>query len=254
MRGPRSDYAAPPIYLSPEPSGPRPGVRFSRQELFQLGVAILALSAALTLANAMALRGLYPGSQLPLLIALWFSTALVAVASGVGLQHDSDPALRRLEGVGVEQGRLRRHPGRGPGALSERSIPRNHGNLNRMRAHRVIWLARYPAPNPLSMLTTATPGAHAFIIPRRAAIPSKLAPYPTDVGTAMTGTSTRPATTLGRAPSMPATTTITFAFCKRSRRSRTRCTPATPTSYRRVTLHPISSAVTPASSATGTSE
>src|SRR5207245_213424 len=62
MRGPYSDYAAPPIYVTREPTGPRPGVRFSRQELFQLGVAILALSAALTIANAMALRGLYPAS------------------------------------------------------------------------------------------------------------------------------------------------------------------------------------------------
>src|SRR6266566_3771978 len=50
------------------------------------------------------------------------------------------------------------------------------------------------------MLTTATPGAQEFIMPRSAAIPSKLAPYPTDVGTAITGASTRPATTLGRAP------------------------------------------------------
>src|SRR5205807_284807 len=37
MRGPYSDYAAPPIYVTREPTGPRPGVRFSRQELFQLG-------------------------------------------------------------------------------------------------------------------------------------------------------------------------------------------------------------------------
>src|SRR5437667_9090352 len=102
MRGPRSDYAAPPIYLSPEPSGLRPGVRFSRQELFQLGVAILALSAALTLANAMALRGLYPGSQLPLLIALWFSTALVAVASGVGLHEISHKIVAQRYGHWAE--------------------------------------------------------------------------------------------------------------------------------------------------------
>src|SRR5207249_249894 len=78
-----------PIYLSPEPSGPRPGVRFSRQELFQLGVAILALSAALTLANAMALRNSYAASELPLRVGLGFSSALVAVASGVGLHEIS---------------------------------------------------------------------------------------------------------------------------------------------------------------------
>src|SRR2546427_6397366 len=86
MRGPRSDYAAPPIYLTRE-SGPKPGVRFSRQEVFQLGVAILALSTALTIANAVALRGLYPSSELPLRLTLWFTTALGAVASG-GRLHE----------------------------------------------------------------------------------------------------------------------------------------------------------------------
>ena len=42
------------------------------------------------------------------------------------------------------------------------------------------------------------------------------------------GAATRPATTLGRAPSMPATTTITAALRSRSRRPRIRCRPATP--------------------------
>ncbi len=102
MRGPYSDYAAPPIYISPEPSGPRPGVRFSRQELFQLGVAILALSAALTLANATALRGFYPSSQLPLLIGLWFSGALVAVGSGVGLHEISHKIVAQRYGHWAE--------------------------------------------------------------------------------------------------------------------------------------------------------
>ena len=102
MRGPRSDYAAPPIYLSPEPSGPRPGVRFSRQELFQLGVAILALSAALTLANAMALRNSYAASELPLRVGLWFSSALVAVASGVGLHEISHKIVAQRYGHWAE--------------------------------------------------------------------------------------------------------------------------------------------------------
>ena len=44
-----------------------------------------------------------------------------------------------------------------------------------------------PAPNPLSMFTTATPAAQEFSIPSSAATPPKLAPYPTLVGTAMTG-------------------------------------------------------------------
>src|SRR5437867_3616485 len=81
MRGPRSDYAAPPIYLSPEPSGPRPGVRFSRQELFQLGVAILALSAALTLAIAtafmLAAAAIVRTSSLTNLLAIFVTIILV---------------------------------------------------------------------------------------------------------------------------------------------------------------------------------
>src|SRR5438128_10935404 len=102
MRGPRSDYAAPPIYLAPVPSGPRPGVRFSRQELFQLGIAILALSAALTLANAMALRNSYAASELPLRVGLWFSSALVAVASGVGLHEISHKIVAQRYGHWAE--------------------------------------------------------------------------------------------------------------------------------------------------------
>lgn len=87
MRGPYSDYAAPPIYLSPDPTGPRPGVRFSRQELFQLTVAILALSAALTLANFRASRSVIAARDLGLVIGLWFIGSLVAVSTGVGLHE-----------------------------------------------------------------------------------------------------------------------------------------------------------------------
>ena len=42
-------------------------------------------------------------------------------------------------------------------------------------------------------------------------MPPKLAPYPTLVGTAMTGALTRPPMTLASAPSMPATTMMTRA-------------------------------------------
>src|SRR6266702_475250 len=73
MRGPYSDYAPPPIYVTKDRSGPRPGVRFSRTELFQLLVAILALSAALTLANVSASRGLFSAGQLGLVIAFVFA-------------------------------------------------------------------------------------------------------------------------------------------------------------------------------------
>ena len=48
-------------------------------------------------------------------------------------------------------------------------------------------LAIEAAPNPLSIFTTETPGAQLFSMPRSAAMPPKLAPYPTLVGTAITG-------------------------------------------------------------------
>ena len=76
MRGPRSDYAAPPIYIYPDRSGPRPGVRFSRQEIFQLVVAIVALSAALTLAQYTSVRGFAAPPELRL-VGLLFIGALV---------------------------------------------------------------------------------------------------------------------------------------------------------------------------------
>jgi len=41
---------------------------------------------------------------------------------------------------------------------------------------RFIIAAAYPAPKPLSMLTTVTPGAHELSMPSRAAMPPKLAP------------------------------------------------------------------------------
>ena len=59
--------------------------------------------------------------------------------------------------------------------------------------------------------------------------------------------------TLGRAPSIPATATTTDASSNRSRWARRRWIPATPTSHRRSTGLPVSSAVRAASSATGMS-
>ena len=74
----------------------------------------------------------------------------------------------------------------------------------------LIMLARYPAPKPLSMFTTLIPLAQELSIASRAATPPNDAPYPTLVGTAMTGQSAIPPTTLARAPSMPATATMAF--------------------------------------------
>mmetsp|Transcript_10607 Transcript_10607/g.25991 ORF Transcript_10607/g.25991 Transcript_10607/m.25991 type:complete len:228 (+) Transcript_10607:321-1004(+) len=81
--------------------------------------------------------------------------------------------------------------------------------------------------------------------------PPRAAPYPMLVGTAMTGTSTSPATTLGSAPSIPATTTTTSASRISSTRANSRWRPATPIStMRRVSATPMRRAVTAASSAT----
>ena len=73
-------------------------------------------------------------------------------------------------------------------------------------------LARYPAPNPLSIFTTLTPLAQEFSIERSAETPPKDAPYPILVGTAITGQSARPPITLASAPSIPAIAMITRAF------------------------------------------
>src|SRR5438046_10219894 len=84
MRGPYSEYAAPPIYVYPD--RPKPGVHFSRTELVQLGVAVFALSAAFTI--------LYIRSDLvgfsrstAIFLAIFFPASLFAVGTVVGL-HD----------------------------------------------------------------------------------------------------------------------------------------------------------------------
>src|SRR6185295_12202482 len=96
------------------------------------------------------------------------------------------------------------HPDEGRIALLDHRLERHA---------RQIRLAAAAAPKPLSMFTTVTPAAQELSIPRSAASPPKEAPYPTLVGTAMTGTATRPPTTLGSAPSIPATT-ITTRACR----------------------------------------
>src|SRR6267378_288215 len=119
-----------------------------------------------------------------------------------------------------------------------------------------VWLMRLAAaaaPNPLSILTTVTPEAQELSMPSRAASPPNDAPYPTLVGTAITGTFTRPPTTLGSAPSIPATTIMTAALRRASVWLRIRCRPATPTSVRRSTRLRSARAVTAASSATARS-
>ena len=59
------------------------------------------------------------------------------------------------------------------------------------------------------MLTTATPGEQLLSIDKRGESPLKEEPYPILVGTAMTTELVNPETTLGSAPSIPATTIST---------------------------------------------
>ena len=102
MRGPYSDYAAPPIYVYPDRPGPKAGVRFSRQELFQLVVAILALSAALTLAQFTSLRGFFTPRDLSTVVTILFIGALVAVATGVGLHEIAHKVVAQRYGHWAE--------------------------------------------------------------------------------------------------------------------------------------------------------
>src|SRR5262249_24554246 len=160
---------------------------------------------------------------------------------------DDSIELEGAKGVGLHRGEPLILPhGRGHGEYG-----RGTSNVFAKSPNSVIpspyrWLmsdAMAAAPKPLSIFTTDTPVAQLFSIPSRAARPPKLAPYPTLVGTAITGTPTSPAMTLGKAPSIPPTTIITRAAARRSRSPSSRCRPATPTSYNRQTSFPINSAV-----------
>jgi len=99
MRGPYSEYAAPPIYVYPD--RPKPGVHFRRTELGQLGVAILALSAAFTV--------LYVRSNLvefarspAFFLAIFFPASLLAVGTGVGLHEIMHKVVAQRYGLWAE--------------------------------------------------------------------------------------------------------------------------------------------------------
>ena len=96
MRGPYSDYAPPPIYIYPTTS--KPGLRFSRTELFQLTVAILGLSGAFTILYVRS----YFGSITASTLGLWFSTSLLAVGTGVGLHEIMHKAVAQRYGYWAE--------------------------------------------------------------------------------------------------------------------------------------------------------
>ena len=100
VRGPYSDYAAPPIYIYPETK--RPGLRFSRTEIVQLSVAILALSGAFTLlyARSFLFGGL--SGYLATLLGLFFASSLLAVGTGVGLHEIAHKAVAQRYGHWAE--------------------------------------------------------------------------------------------------------------------------------------------------------
>ncbi|MGQ0797235.1 MAG: site-2 protease family protein [Methanobacteriota archaeon] len=99
MRGRASDYAAPPIYIVREPK--KPGIRFSPVELHQLAIAILALSAAMTLLFVNPFR-FGPGSASPVTIGLSFAISLVAVATGVGVHEVAHKVVAQRYGHWAE--------------------------------------------------------------------------------------------------------------------------------------------------------
>jgi Zn-dependent protease len=99
MRGPYSEYAAPPIYVYPD--RPKPGVHFSRTELGQLAVAILALSAAFTILYVRSDPGGFAESP-ALFLAISFPASLLAVGTGVGLHEIMHKVVAQRYGLWAE--------------------------------------------------------------------------------------------------------------------------------------------------------
>src|SRR5205814_4879563 len=124
---------------------------------------------------------------------------------------------RRPRRAEVQQGADHHVAGDPADRLEDEGAHRGRASCRRSLASRTacdwraISAATKPAPKPLSMFTTVTFAAQEFSIARRAAIPPREAPYPTLVGTAITGRATNPPTTEGSAPSIPAHTTSASA-------------------------------------------
>ena len=99
MRGPYSEYAAPPIYVYPD--RPKPGVHFSRTELGQLAVAILALSAAFTILYVRS-NPVRFAEDPALFLAISFPASLLAVGTGVGLHEIMHKVVAQRYGLWAE--------------------------------------------------------------------------------------------------------------------------------------------------------
>src|SRR2546425_5335983 len=99
MRGPYSDYAAPPIYVYPD--RPKPGVHFSRTELVQLAVAILALSGAFTVLYVRYSPRAFAANPVTFL-AIFFPASLLAVGTGEGLHEIMHKVVAQRYGLWAE--------------------------------------------------------------------------------------------------------------------------------------------------------
>jgi Zn-dependent protease len=99
MRGPYSEYAAPPIYVYPD--RPKPGVHFSRTELIQLAVAILALSASFTILYVRSFVGSFVANP-AFFLAIYFPASLLAVGTGVGLHEIMHKVVAQRYGLWAE--------------------------------------------------------------------------------------------------------------------------------------------------------
>ena len=99
MRGPYSEYAAPPIYVHPD--RPKPGVHFSRTELVQLAMAILALSGAFTVLYVRYSPRAFAANPLTFL-AIFFPASLLAVGTGVGLHEIMHKVVAQRYGLWAE--------------------------------------------------------------------------------------------------------------------------------------------------------
>ena len=99
MRGPYSEYAAPPIYVHPD--RPKPGVHFSRTELVQLAVAILALSGAFTVLYVRSSTRAFAANPATFL-AIFFPASLLAVGTGVGLHEIMHKVVAQRYGLWAE--------------------------------------------------------------------------------------------------------------------------------------------------------
>lgn len=99
MRGPYSNYAAPPVYYYTAPS--KKGLQFSRTEIAQLAVAVVALSLALTVLFIRDYYGYFAASPTTF-FTIFFVASLVAVGTGIALHEIMHKAVAQRYGHWAE--------------------------------------------------------------------------------------------------------------------------------------------------------